>query len=133
MPDLLHSDLTERILRCAFEVHTVLGSGFLEKVYENALAEELKACGVLFEQQKPLLVGYKGKTVGEYIADFVVEEKVVVELKAVEKLAGIHEIQLKNYLKATGLEVGLLLNFGRSVDVRRKHVKADRPFASGNP
>lgn len=128
MPELLYADLTERILRCAFEVHTVLGCGFLEKVYENALAEELKAMGLVFEQQKPLLVEYKGRIVGEYIADFVVEDKVIVELKAVEKFVDIHEIQLKNYLKATGLEVGLLLNFGKSVDVRRKHVKADRPF-----
>ena len=127
MSNLLHANLTESILRCAFEVHTLLGSGFLEKVYENAMAEEFKVQGLSFEQQRPLLVNYKGNTVGEYFADFIVAEKVIVELKAIEKLADIHEVQLKNYLKATGLEVGLLLNFGKSVDVRRKFVKVGCP------
>ncbi len=116
------SKLTERIICCAYNVHNLLGSGFLEKVYENALAIKLKGCGLTVDQQSPIGVSYKGLPVGEYLADLVVEERVVVELKAVEHLSPIHEIQLKNYLKATGIEVGLLVNFGSSVDIRRKHV-----------
>ena len=124
---LVHKDLSYRIIGLAMQVHKELGHGFLEKVYENAMAEEFKVQGLSFEQQRPLLVNYKGNTVGEYFADFIVAEKVIVELKAIEKLADIHEVQLKNYLKATGLEVGLLLNFGKSVDVRRKFVKVGCP------
>ena len=123
MPELLHSELTELILRCSFEVHGLLGAGFLEKVYENALVVELKEEGILVEQQKILKVQYKGQVVGEYCADLVVDNKVIVELKAVESLSNIHEIQLKNYLCATGIEVGLLLNFGKCVKVRRKFVQ----------
>jgi GxxExxY protein len=124
MPELTHASLTERILQSAFEVHGILGSGFLEKVYENALVEELKTQGIALEQQKPLHVHYKGKIVGDYCADLVVEGKIIVELKALDKLTDIHEVQLKNYLRATGLEVGLLLNFSKSVEVRRKFVRS---------
>ena len=119
---LKHAELTELLLQCAFNVHRSLEAGFLEKVYENALAIELQDNGLLVEQQKTLAVHYRGVIVGEYSADLVVESKVIIELKAVEKLIDIHEIQLKNYLKATGIEVGLLLNFGKSVQVRRKFV-----------
>jgi GxxExxY protein len=118
-----HADVTERIIKCAFEVHKVLGAGFLEKVYWNALFEELSAEGFKVELQKSLTVRYKDKIVGEYYADLVVEDKVIVELKAVERLADIHEVQLRNYLKATGIEVGLLINFSKSVEVRRKYVQ----------
>jgi GxxExxY protein len=117
------SELTERIICSAYNVHNLLGSGFLEKVYENALSIELKGCGLSVDQQRPMQVFYKGLSVGEYFADLIVEERVVIELKAVEQLSPIHEIQLKNYLKATGIEVGLLVNFGSSVEIRRKHVK----------
>ena len=86
MSELLHSELTEHILRCSFEVHGLLGTGFLEKVYENALVVELNKEGVLVEQQKPLKVHYKGQVVGEYCADLVIDNKVIVELKAVESL-----------------------------------------------
>jgi GxxExxY protein len=126
MTEILSDHVTEQIIGCAFEVHTVLGSGFLEKVYENALFEELKCCGLKVEAQKPIAVSYKGNVVGEYFADIVVEDTVILELKALEKLTDIHELQLKNYLKATGRELGLLINFGKSVEVKRKYVKSDR-------
>jgi GxxExxY protein len=115
--------LTEQIICCAYEVHNVLGSGFLEKVYENALLEELKVRGINAEAQKPISVTYKERVVGEYLADLVIEDSIIIELKALEKLADIHEIQLKNYLKATKIELGLLINFGKSVEVKRKFVR----------
>jgi GxxExxY protein len=117
---LRHENITENIIGAAYEVHNTLGTGFLEKVYENALAIELRHIGLRIEQQYPIRVSYKGEIVGDYTADIVVEDKVVVELKAVNTLDPIHEVQLVNYLKATGVEVGLLINFGKSVDVRRK-------------
>lgn len=123
MPELKHSELTEKILRCSFEVHSQLGAGFLEKVYENALVIELAECGLPFEQQKQLLVHYKGHVVGAFVADLIVDDKIIVELKAVEKVTDIHEVQLKNYLCATGIEVGLLLSFGKSVQISRKFVE----------
>ena len=122
MNKMAHHNLTEKIIRCALEVHTTLGSGFLEKVYENALLMELSTMGVDVVSQEVIQVLYKGSIVGDYIADIMVDRKVIVELKAVEKLTDIHEIQLKNYLKATGIEVGLLLNYGKSLDVKRKYV-----------
>ncbi|KKO18908.1 MAG: GxxExxY protein [Candidatus Brocadia sp.] len=119
----MHDDLTSQIISSAFEVHNTLGSGFLEKVYENALLVELREKGLKAESQRPATVLYKDRNVGEYFADIIVENKVVLELKALEKIGDIHEIQLKNYLKATGIEVGLLINFGKSVEVKRKYVK----------
>ena len=119
----LHTELTERIIGCAYEVHNVLGSGFLEKVYENALLEELRRSGIQAVPQHGVTVYYKGATIGEYVADLMVEGCVIVELKAVEKLHDLHEVQIKNYLRATGIEVGLLMNFGKSMEVRRKFVK----------
>ena len=94
-----------------FEVNRILGPGFLEKVYENALLIELRERGLRVENQVPIDVNYKGTNVGEYIADLLVEDKVIVELKTVEKLTKFHEAQLLNYLKATGIRVGLLINF----------------------
>ena len=117
------NDLTERIIASAFEVHNVLGSGFLEKVYENALLAELKARGLKVESQREIKVLYKGESVGDYFADLIVEDKVILELKALEKINDIHEIQLKNYLRGTGIEIGLLINFGKTVEVKRKYVK----------
>jgi GxxExxY protein len=121
---LSHSDLTEQVIGCAYEVYNNLGSGFLEKVYENALCIELKKHGLNIEAQKEIIVFYKGNQVGQYFADLVIEDLVVVELKAVDKIAAIHELQLKNYLKATELEVGLLINFGPKVEIRRKYVSS---------
>ncbi len=118
-----HKELTEKIIKCVFEVYNILGSGFLEKVYENALVEELQKNGLKATSQIPITVLYKGKNVGEYTSDIVVEDKIIIEIKAVEKIIDIHELQIKNYLKATGLEVGLLINFGKNVEVKRKYVK----------
>jgi len=113
-------ELTERIIGCAFRVHNELGSGFLEKVYENALALELAESGLVVQQQHPVPVFYRGRMVGDYVADLIVEGIAVVEVKAVKSVASEHEIQLVNYLSATGIEDGLLINFGSSVQVNRK-------------
>jgi len=116
-----HKELTEQVIRAAYTVHNVLGSGFLEKVYENALVIELIKSDLKVKQQTPLQVHYEGKVVGEYFTDIIVEDKVILELKAVSHILPAHEVQLVNYLKATGLEVGLLINFaGERVEVRRK-------------
>ena len=113
--------LTERIIGAAFAVHNELGSGFLESIYEKALALELNDLGLYVEAQFPILVRYKGKELGQFYADLFIENKIIVELKAVERLAISHEVQLVHYLKATGIEVGLLLNFGSlKLEVRRK-------------
>lgn len=108
---LLHSDITEKILACVHTVYATLGSGFTEKLYENALVVELQARGLNFVQQHPIKVHYKRILIGEYVADLLVEGKVIVELKAVETLSEVHDAQLLNYLKATGIRVGLLINF----------------------
>ena len=116
-----HSDITEQIIKAFYKVYNTLGYGFLEKVYENALAIELKQQGLSVVQQAPIKVYYNGQLVGEYYADLLVEDKVIVELKAVEALADEHHAQLLNYLKATEIQVGLLLNFGPTKpEVRRK-------------
>lgn len=115
-----HRELTEKIIRSAYIVYNKLGIGFLEKVYENALALELKNINLKAFQQKPIKIKYKNNLVGEYIADLVVEDKVIVELKAIKELAKIHEVQLVNYLAATDIEVGLLLNFGDKFQVKRR-------------
>jgi GxxExxY protein len=111
------NDITYAINGAAFEVNKVLGSGFLEKVYENALALELRKRGLKVESQVSIAVSYKGECVGEYFADLIVEGKVIIELKTVDKLDKIHEAQVMNYLKATSVPVGLLVNF--------KHSKAE--------
>ncbi len=104
-------DLTYQIRGAIFEVNKVLGYGFLEKVYEKALMVEFKRRGLAAENQVPIKVEYKGEIVGEYFADIVVENKVILELKAIDSLQKIHEAQLLNYLKATGFKIGLLVNF----------------------
>lgn len=106
--------ITEKIIGCAYTVSNELGAGFLEKVYENALVIELKKQGLRVEQQKPVSVTYSGQVVGEYIADLIVEDCVIIELKAVQILNNAHQAQILNYLKATGIQTGLLLNFGTS-------------------
>jgi GxxExxY protein len=111
---LVEGELTEKILGAAFKVQNTLGAGFLEKVYENALSIELRKCGLVVESQKAFHVRYEGTVVGDYQADLVVAGKVIVECKAVTALDPMHEAQLINYLKASGLHVGLLINFGRS-------------------
>jgi GxxExxY protein len=105
------NELTYQIRGAVFEVNRVLGAGFLEKVYENALLLELRGRGLKAEGQVPITVKYKDEVVGEYFADIVVEDQVIIELKAVEQLQNIHEAQILNYLKATGYKMGLLVNF----------------------
>jgi GxxExxY protein len=113
-------DLTEKIIGAAFDVHNELGSGFVEKVYENSLAIELRKRGLRVEQQKPVKVEYQGESVGEFVADLIVDDTVLVEIKSVKSLTPEYESKLIHYLKATGIEVGLLINFAESVEVRRK-------------
>ncbi|MDY0151570.1 MAG: GxxExxY protein [Candidatus Cloacimonas sp.] len=116
----LHSSLTDLIIKCYFTVYNRLGYGFLEKVYENSLKIELESQGLIVEVQKPIKVIYKGCIVGDYYADMVVNSLVIVELKACETLNASHQFQLQNYLKATEMEVGLLLNFGKKPEFSRK-------------
>ncbi|SHJ56762.1 GxxExxY protein [Malonomonas rubra DSM 5091] len=104
-------DITYRINGAIYEVNRVLGHGFLEKVYEKALLHELRECGLKAESQVPIPVSYKGFSVGDYFADIVVEGKVLLELKSVKVLDKSHEAQLLNYLKATNIPIGLLINF----------------------
>ena len=104
-------ELTYAINGAIFEVNRILGPGFLEKVYENALTLELRKRGIKAEAQFPIKVNYKGTIVGEYFADIVADDQVIIELKTVERIEKIHEAQLINYLKATGFKVGLLVNF----------------------
>jgi GxxExxY protein len=112
--------LTEKIIGCAYKVSNELGCGFLEKVYENALAHELRKADLSAEQQKPIIVRYDGVVVGEYVADLVVEGCVLIELKACKSLDDIHSAQCLNYLKATNFPVCLLINFGRpKVEIKR--------------
>jgi GxxExxY protein len=105
------NEITYAINGAVFEVNKILGHGFLEKVYERALLVELPQRGIKVENQVPIKVTYKGTEVGEYFADIVVEDQVILELKAVDSLQSIHEAQLLNYLKATGYKIGLLINF----------------------
>lgn len=113
-------NITEKIIGAAYEVGNVLGYGFLEKVYENSLAVELKSKGLSVECQKPLKVYYKNNIVGDYIIDLLVENEIVVELKSVKILTDIHKAQLHNYLAATKNKIGLLINFGGNrVEVKR--------------
>lgn len=120
MAELKHSETTGAIIKVFYKVYNELGYGFLEKVYENAMVIELREMGLVVEQQKPIWVYYQGQLVGEYFADLVVNNSVIVELKSGESIARAHEVQLINYLRATEFEVGLLLNFGQSPEYRRR-------------
>ncbi len=115
-----YQELTENIIKAAYTVHNTLGYGFLEKVYQNALVIELAKRGIKADSEKPIKVFYEGQIVGDYLCDLIVDDKVILELKAVKELNDIHEVQLVNYLKATGVEVGLLINFGPSVKIKRR-------------
>jgi len=114
------NDLTHQVIGCAFKVHRVLGSGFLEKVYENALTLELKKQGIDARQQVRLHVWYEGERVGVYFPDLWIEGQLIVELKAVVSLIPEHELKLLHYLRATGIDNGLLINFGDTVQIKRK-------------
>jgi len=112
--------ITERIITCVYRVSNTLGSGFLEKVYENALTIELRQNGLKVEQQHPIRVFYNNEPVGDFAADLLVEDSVIMELKSVRTLDDVHSAQCLNYLKATGLTVCLLVNFGRPrVEIKR--------------
>ncbi len=114
--------LTETIIGCAMKVHSALGPGYSESVYENALAHEMRKAGLAVECQRPLRVMYDGVVVGDFVADMVVEGRVLIENKAVQQLAAAHEVQVVNYLTTTGLDIGLLLSFGAfSLEFKRKH------------
>jgi GxxExxY protein len=117
---LLHKDITEEIISAYYYVYNELGYGFLEKVYENAMLIELKSRGFKVESQKIIKVNFKDSIVGEYFADIIVEDKIILELKSCEALVPEHEVQLFNYLKATNIEVGLLFNFGKRAAFKRK-------------
>ena len=117
---MLHEEITSDIIAAFYTVYNALGYGFLEKVYENALAIELSKRGHTVKQQIPVQVFYVGRAVGEYFVDMLIDDKVIVELKAAEEIAKGHEAQLINYLKATKIQVGLLLNFGPKPEFKRK-------------
>ena len=117
---LLHEEITEKIIKSYFKVYNTLGYGFLEKVYENALAIELRKNGLEVKCQYPISVLYESEIVGEYFADIIVNNIVVIELKASKEIVEDNEFQLINYLKATNIELGLLMNFGKEAEYRRK-------------
>lgn len=114
-------DLTQKIIGCAYRVYNAMGFGFLESVYEKCLLIELRKAGLNAEAQKPIKVFYEGEVVGEFVADIIVEDVIIVELKSVGRIITAHEVQLVNYLTAMYRDVGLIINFGeRKVDVKRK-------------
>lgn len=131
MSELKHSEITGEIIRSFYQVYNSLGYGFLEKVYENSLALELRDSGLSVIQQKPISVFYRGVVVGEYFADLLVADVVLVELKVASKIIEAHEAQLLNYLRATNMEVGLLLNFGEKPEHKRKiYTNDNKPLLS---
>ena len=121
MTKILFKELSYAVVGAAMEVHRTLGPGFLESVYEAALAHELTLRGILFEQQKRLSVSYKGQLVGEYVADLIVDGEIILELKAVSRITPAHEAQAHNYLAATGLRLAIILNFG-SASLQQKRI-----------
>lgn len=116
----LHSEITDKIIKAFYNVYNKLGYGFLEKIYERAMIIELSKFGLNCQSQFPIKVYYESKEVGEYYADIIVNNLIIIELKAAETLMQEHECQLVNYLKATNIEVGLLLNFGKEPQIKRK-------------
>ncbi len=116
-----HGELTEKIIGCAYNVYNKMGFGFLESVYEKCMLIELRKPGLDVESQKPITVYYEDEVVGEFVADIIVNDTVILELKPVRQIINVHEVQLVNYLVATGKPVGLILNFGESkVEIKRK-------------
>ena len=115
-------ELTHRVIGCAYQVYNSLGFGFLESVYRRAMVIEIGISGMLVKEESPLRVYYRDQIVGDFFGDLVVEDELIVELKSVERLAKAHEAQLVNYLVATGIDIGLLINFGPTgVEVKRKY------------
>lgn len=124
--DIKYKELTEKIINIFYRVYNKLGYGFLEKVYENAIMLELKKENIPSVSQSPIKVLYENEIIGEYLADILVDNKVIIEIKAAKGLALENEAQLLNYLKATDIEVGLLLNFGTKPEIKRKVFDNDR-------
>ena len=130
---LKYHDITQRIIGIFYEVYNILGYGFLEKIYQNAMELRLRKAGFSVFSQHPIAVHFDNQVIGEYFADLVVEEKIIVELKAVQQLSAEHEAQLLHYLRATDYEVGLLLNFGPRPEIHRKiHDNAKKKFHRNN-
>ena len=116
-----YKELTEKIIGCAYRVYNKMGFGFLESVYEKCMLIDLRKAELIAEAQKPITVTYEDEIVGEFVADIVVENTIILELKSVRRVVMAHEVQLVNYLVATGKQVGLILNFGeRQVEIKRK-------------
>ena len=131
-----YEELTEKIIQCAFTVYNRMGFGFLESVYENCMVLELAAAGLYAESQKPISVFYGDHLVGKFMADIIVNDTIIIELKSVRQLNKAHEVQLVNYLVATGKPVGLLINFGETkVEVKRKvrDLRIMTPSVSDHP
>lgn len=128
----LHSDLSDKIISCFYKVYNNLGFGFLEKVYQKSLEIELKKNGLNIEVQHPIKVYYDKTIVGEYFADILVDSKIIIEIKAVDTLVKENEQQLINYLKSTDIELGLLLNFGRNPEMKRRIFTNDKKKLNNN-
>jgi GxxExxY protein len=118
----LHRDTSFQIIAAVYEVHNVLGFGFLESVYQKALVKELLLRGLKAEAQKEIIIRYKGEDIGSFYADIVVNDDIILELKAIENLTKAHEAQLLNYLKGTGLKLGFLINFGKEKAIYKRMV-----------
>jgi GxxExxY protein len=130
---MLYAEITEKIINSFYKVHNTLGYGFLEKVYENALVIELKLAKLNISQQKNIKVFYENQVVGDYYADLIVNDRIILEIKAAECLREENRAQLINYLKATDKEIGLLLNFGKSAEFKRVIFTNDRKDFTENP
>lgn len=117
---MIEEELTGQIIKCYYKVYNTLGHGFLERIYHNSMIIDLVSHGLRVETEKPIAVFYQGQVVGAFAADIVVEGRVIVELKANERLIEAHEAQLVNYLRATEIEIGLLFNFGKTAEFKRK-------------
>ena len=124
-------ELTERVIGCAMKVHSALGPGFLESVYQKALAHELSKAGLKVECERDIAVHYDGVVVGDFSADMLVEDRIILELKANQALAPANEVQLVNYLTATRIEIGLLLNFGAARLEFKRKTRTYRPKRTG--
>ncbi len=119
MTEILHKELSESVIKVFYEVYNELGYGFLEKVYQNAMYFELKSQGFKVEAQKKIKVYYKDELVGDFLADLIINDTIILELKACDNLVKAHYAQTLNYLKATNIEIGLLLNFGEKPEIKR--------------
>ena len=118
---MLYEDLSEKIIACAYKVYNTMGYGYLESVYEKCLLIEMNKSDLKFENQKPIVVRYSDQIVGNFKADILVEDKIIIELKSVSRIVKAHEVQLVNYLTATGKDVGLIINFAETeVQIKRK-------------